>query len=465
MLNLRFMGAARTTTGSMHAVEYNGKRILLDCGLLQGHRKEAFEANRNLPFSPKEIDAIVLSHAHIDHSGRLPAFVRKGYRGPIYATPATCDLAAVMLRDSAFLQAKDVEYVNKKRVKQGKQPFEILYDQTDVENTVGLLRPLDYGEEKEILPELKLTFGDAGHILGSATVTLDYRKYGKARRLLFTGDLGQTDKPFLRDPVPVPNVDVLITESTYGDRDHPPRENIKGRLKDYITFIIQHRSKLIVPAFSVGRTQQLLWILHQMQDAGQIPVVPTFVDSPLSLAATEIHRKYTHLFNDFTRDAIARGLDPFDFPGVRFIQTLEESMALNGRGGPMIIISASGMCEGGRILHHLKNNIDNPLNLVLFTGFQAESTLGRRIVDGANPVKIYGEDYTVRSTVYTINALSAHADRKGLIDYAKSLGPSVRRAFCVHGEEKYCEANRENLLSLGIRRVDIPEKGQLFEDV
>lgn len=465
MLNIRFLGAARTTTGSLHCIEYDGKRILLDCGLLQGHRKEAFEANRALPFPANTIDAIILSHAHIDHSGRIPAFVRQGYRGPIWSTPATRDLSDIMLRDSAFLQAKDVEYVNKRRVKAGKVPFEILYDQRDVENTVGLFKTLDYGETQEILPGLKLTFNDAGHILGSATVTLDYIKYGKPRRLLFTGDIGQKDKPFLRDPVSVPNVDVLITESTYGDRDHPPRANIGGRIKDYVDFVIQHRSKLIVPAFSVGRTQQLLWIMHQMQDAGQIPVIPVYVDSPLSGKATEIHRKYTKYFNDATKAAVARGVDPFDFPGVRFIETLEESMALNGKPGPMVIISASGMCEGGRILHHLKNNIDNPLNIVLITGFQAENTLGRRLVDGAETVKIYGEEYPLRSTVFTINALSAHADRSGLTDFAKSLGPTVRRAFCVHGEEQYCEANRKNMESIGIRRVDVPVKGELFEDV
>lgn len=465
MLNLRFVGAARTTTGSLHSVEYDGHRVLVDCGLLQGHRKESFEANRAMPFPAESVDAIVLSHAHIDHSGRLPAFVKAGYRGPIYATPATRDLCEVMLRDSAFLQARDVEYVNKTRRKQGKRPFELLYDEDDVADTMALFRPMPYGETREIVPGLRATLRDAGHILGSASVTFDYDKWGKRRRLLFTGDLGQTHTPFLRDPEPVEGVDALVTECTYGDRDHPPAANVEGRLMDYLRFICQHRSKLIVPAFSVGRTQQLLYILNKMEESGKLPPIPIYVDSPLSKAATEIHRRHAECFNDATRAMLAKGDDPFDFRGLKFLTTVEESMSLNAKEGPMVVISASGMCEGGRILHHLKNGIENPLNIVLITGFQAESTLGRKLVDGVSPVRIYGEEKTPKATIYTINGLSAHADRTGLTAFAKALGPTVRRAFCVHGEEAYCEAHRQNLLGIGIRRVDIPEKGQLFEDV
>ncbi len=466
MMNIRFLGAARTTTGSLHCLEYDGHRVLLDCGLLQGHRKEAFEENRKLPFPADSIDAIILSHAHIDHSGRIPAFVKAGYRGPIYATSATRDLCDAMLRDSAYLQAKDVEYVNRKRREQRKTPFELLYDIPDVERTMTLFRTFEYGETREIAPGLKATFHDAGHILGSATVTLDYVKWGKPRRLLFTGDLGRSgDKPFLRPPEPVEGVDALITESTYGDRNHPADENIRGRLRDYVAFIVQHRSKLVVPAFSVGRTQQMLRFLDELRADGKIPQIPVYVDSPLASKATEIHKKHPECFKDSVRETLARGNDPFDFPGLHFVGPVQESMSLNSKPGPMIILSASGMCEGGRILHHLKNTITDPLNIVLFTGFQAEGTLGRRIVDGAPEVKIYGEMYPLRATVFTINGLSAHADSTGLASFAKSLGPSVRRAFCVHGEEKYCQAHRDTLLSLGIKRVDIPEKGQLFEDV
>ena len=466
MLNLRFVGAAQTTTGSLHSVEYNGRRVLLDCGLLQGHHKESFEANRALPFPADEIDAVILSHAHIDHSGRIPALVRAGYRGPIYATPATRDLCDAMLRDSAFLQARDVEYVNKRRVKQGQRPFELLYDIPDVENAMRLFRTMDYGETREIVPGLKATLHDAGHVLGSASVTLDYEKYGKPRRLLFTGDLGQGgNKPFLRPPEPVEGVDALITESTYGDRDHPVDENVRGRLKDYVTFIAQHHSRLLIPAFSVGRTQQILRFLDELFASHAVPSVPVFVDSPLSEKSTEIHKRHPECFNERVREMLARGEDPFSFPGLHFIGSVEESMSLNNRPGPMVILSASGMCEGGRILHHLKNGIGDPLNLVLFTGFQAEGTLGRRIVDGAQTAKIYGEEYPVRATVFTINGLSAHADRKGLTAYAKALGPTVRRAFCVHGEPEFCAAHKANLEGIGIRRVDVPVKGQVFEDV
>ena len=466
MLNIRFCGAAKTTTGSMHCLELDGRRVLLDCGLLQGHRKEAFEANRHLPFPADSIDAVILSHAHIDHSGRIPALVRAGYRGPIWCTSATRDLCDAMLRDSAYLQAKDVEYVNKKRREQRKTPFELLYDIPDVDRSMALFRTFEYGETREIVPGLKATFHDAGHILGSATVALDYLKWGKPRRLLFTGDLGRSgDKPFLRPPEPVEGVDALITESTYGDRDHPADENIRGRLRDYVAFIVQHRSKLVVPAFSVGRTQQMLRFLDELRAAGKIPPVPVYVDSPLASKATEIHRKHPECFKDAVREVLQRGDDPFDFPGLHFVGPVQESMALNSKPGPMVILSASGMCEGGRILHHLKNTVPDPLNLVLFTGFQAEGTLGRRIVDGAPQVKIYGEEYPLRATVFTINGLSAHADRKGLTAFAKALGPSVRRAFCVHGEPEYCEAHRQNLLALGIKRVDIPEKGQVFQDV
>ncbi len=464
MINLRFYGATQTTTGSMHLVECGDKRILMDCGLVQGKRKESFEANRTLPFVPRDIDAIVLSHAHIDHCGRIPALVRQGFRGPIYATPATSDLAAVLLRDSAYLQERDVEFVNKRRAKQGKNLFELLYDQADVDETVKLFSTFDYGEQRQIVPGLKLTFNDAGHILGSATCTLDYEKAGVPRRLLFTGDLGQRNTPFLNDPVVVPDVDVLITESTYGDRDHPSRENIRGRLKDYIGFVCQHQSKLVIPAFSVGRTQQILYVLNDLVETGAIPSVPVFVDSPLSKKATDIHQNHESCFNERTRAMLREGNDPFHFAGLRFTSSVDESKALNEAKGPMVIISASGMCEGGRILHHLKNTIADPRNLILITGFQAEHTLGRRIVNGDSEIRILGEEYPLRATVYTVNGLSAHADRTGLLDFTRAMG-TVKRAFCVHGEMDYCEAHRDSLLNLGVKRVDIPVSGQLFENV
>ena len=464
-MDLTFFGAAQTTTGSMHLVECAGRKVLLDCGLIQGKRKESFELNRSMPLPVKDLDAVILSHAHIDHSGRLPALVRQGYRGPIYATPATRDLADVMLRDSAFLQEKDVEFVNKRRGRQGKHLFEVLYDQSDVEATLALFRTVDYGKRQTIVPGLELTFNDAGHILGSATCTLDYLRDRLPRRLLFSGDLGQRDTPFLNNPVAVPNVDVFITESTYGDRNHPTRENVLGRLKDYVDLICQHKSKLVIPAFSVGRTQQLLMMLNELVEHHRICAVPVYVDSPLSKKATEIHRNHVECFNEKTRRMLEAGDDPFRFPGLRFTSSVEESMALNEARGPMIIISASGMCEGGRVLHHLKHAIGDPMNVILITGFQAENTLGRKIVDREPVVKIFGEEYELRATVFTINELSAHADSAGLVAYAKALGPSLEHAFCIHGEPEYCEAHKRSLEALGVRKVDIPVSGQRFQNV
>lgn len=465
MFNLTTHGAAQTTTGSMHLVEYGGKRVLLDCGLYQGRRKEAFERNRTLPFLPRQLDAVVLSHAHIDHSGNLPTLVRQGYRGPIYATGATRDLCEVMLRDSAHLQEQDVEFVNKKRVKEGKTPFELLYDQHDVDVAMGLFRSLDYGTQVPIEGGLRLTFHDAGHILGSATVALDYARGGKPRRFLFTGDLGQADMPILRDPEPVPNVDVLLTESTYGDRRHPTHDNVKGRLKDYLTHIHQHRSKLVIPAFSVGRTQQLLYLLNELVDRRQVPQTPIYVDSPLSRAATGVHANHRECFDGEALAMLARGDDPFMFPGLRFTTSVDESKALNHAPGPMVIISASGMCEAGRILHHLKNNVGDPSNIILIVGFQAEHTLGRRIVERVTPLHIFGEEYDLRATVFTINALSGHADQQGLLDFYKGLGGRIGHALCVHGELAHCEANAAQLRALGVPKVDIPAAGQRFEDV
>lgn len=465
MVNLRFVGAARTTTGSMHIVECGDKKIMLDCGLIQGKRKESFELNRNCQVNPSSIDAIILSHAHIDHSGRIPALVKQGFRGKIFATSATCDLCGVMLKDSAFLQERDVEFVNKKRRKQGKVLFEPLYTEEDVDDAMSLFVPVDYHKSFSPVNNLSVMLADAGHILGSASVVIDYKREQKDRRLLFTGDIGQKNKPLLKDPETVPDVNVLITESTYGDRDHPTSENIIGRLKDYITYICQHKSKMIIPAFSVGRTQQLLYFLNYLFENKIVPNIPVYVDSPLSKKATEITEKHQECFNDNVLEFYKKGDDPFKFANLHYTNTVEDSMKLNDMSGPMIIISASGMCEGGRVLHHLKNSITNPMNIVLITGFQAENTLGRRIVECNPQIKIFGDLYDLNATVYTINGLSGHADRTGLTQYASALGKSIEHAFCVHGELEYCTAHQTNLSSIGIPTVDIPVPGQLFKNV
>ncbi len=462
-MRIHFHGAVRTVTGSMHLLEVGERRVLLDCGLYQGKRKEAFERNRNLPFEPKALDAVVLSHAHIDHSGNLPTLVRRGYRGPVYATPATVDLCDIMLRDSAHLQQRDVEYVNKKRRRQGKNPFEPLYVVADVERLMGLFEPVPYERTVEVAPGVALTFHDAGHILGSSLVELGIQEGGAKRRLLFTGDLGRRHMPIIRDPVVVGGCEILITESTYGNRLHPKREDVAQRLRELVNEIAERRAKLIIPAFSVGRTQQLVYFLDELHNEGKIPEVPVYVDSPLSTRATRVYENHTECYD---AEAIARlrsGDQPFSFRRLRYITDVEDSKRLNGQPGPMVIISASGMCEGGRILHHLKNNIGDPNNVVLFVGYQAQHTLGRYLIEGRDPVKIFGEKYRVRSRIEEINALSAHADHDELLAYLGTANGHFRRAFVVHGELPENEAVASALRQMGVPDVIIPTPHQTFE--
>ncbi|MCK4375562.1 MAG: MBL fold metallo-hydrolase, partial [Candidatus Brocadiae bacterium] len=409
-MELRFFGAVGTTTGSMHMVEVGGKRILLECGLYQGRRKQAFERNRNIPRDVCCADACILSHAHIDHSGNLPSLLRNGYEGAIIATPPTRDLCEIMLADSAYLQVQDVRYVNKKRVRQGKRPFEPLYTPDDVPPTLAAFRPLPYEEPTEVVPGVMLTFHDAGHILGSAFVQLDIRENGAARRLLFTGDVGRNDMPILKDPCVVRDVDVLITESTYGNRLHPAREDVKAELAELCAQVLRDEARLLIPAFSVGRTQQLIYFLNELAGEGKLDGLPVFVDSPLSTRATKVHRSHPECYDREAAEMLRRGDDPFAFPDLTYVADVEESKELNGMRGPVVIISASGMCEGGRILHHLKHTVRDERNAILIVGYQAEHTLGRRLVKGVSPVKIYGERYELRARVHTINALSAHAD-------------------------------------------------------
>lgn len=463
-LKLTFHGAARTTTGSMHLLEINGERILLDCGIFQGKRKEAFERNRNFPFDPHSIDRVVLSHAHMDHSGNLPTLVRKGFDGEIICTPATCDLCDIMLRDSAHIQEKDIEFVNKRRGKQGKNLFEPLYLMPDVEKTVKLFQCRPYGKEYEIAEGAVATFNDAGHILGSASVTIDFDAGdGSNKRLLFTGDMGRYNMPILNDPVVVKDIDFLITESTYGNRYHPPLADVKGRLKAFIEDIYRQKSKMVIPSFAVGRTQELVFFLRELYQQGRIPEVPIFVDSPLSSKATEVFERHSECYDAETSRVIFDGDQPFQFKRLKYVTETEDSKKLNNFQGPAVIISSSGMCEAGRVLHHLRNTIWNPRNIILFVGYQAENTLGRKIVDHETPVKIFGEDVDINARVHTINALSAHADRTELLDYFGEMGPEVEHAFVVHGEVEQAESLADGLRDIGARDVVVPEPGQSFE--
>ncbi len=463
-MKLTFYGAAQTTTGSMHLVEANGKRILLDCGLYQGHRKEAFEKNRNIPVDPKTIDYVILSHAHIDHSGNLPQLVRQGFRGRVFARQSTTELCDVMLRDSCFLQKRDLEVVNKQRRKQGKNLFEPLYEESDVDALMQLFTPVHLHAPREIAPGITLEFFNAGHILGSALVQLDIRAdRGRRHRLLFSGDLGQPDQPILRHYEYPTGADILLIESTYADRYHPSADDVEMRLTGYLRHINLYRSKLIVPAFSVGRTQQIIYYLNRLAAQGKVPRdVQVYIDSPLSRKATEIYARHREVYNEEARRMIAAGTDPLTFPGMTFVGTPQESMALNDKPGPMIIIAASGMCEGGRVLHHLRHGISNPDNIVLIVGFQAENTLGRRIVERRETLKIFGEEIPLRAQVEVINALSAHADRAGLAEWLDEIKDNVRQAFALHGEPEKVSAMVDLLKEHGVSNALAPQPGQTF---
>lgn len=467
MIKLTFFGAAQTTTGSMHLVEANGMKILLDCGLFQGRRKEAFERNRNMQITPATIDAVVLSHAHIDHSGNLPTLARNGFRGKVYCTPATRDLCEIMLRDSAYLQARDLEYINKKRAQQGKNLFEPLYEQQDVDTIMRRFKPEPLKRLVDLGNGVSLVFHNAGHILGSALTQLDVKdSSGHSRRLLFTGDLGQPNQPILRDYDMPQGADILLIESTYADRDHPPSDDVKGRLKGFIEDIHQLKSRLIIPAFSVGRTQNILYTLNRLTEEGRMPSTPVYVDSPLSLKATQVYAKHRECYDEEASDILRQGIDPMKFPGLRFIETPDQSKALNDLPGPLIIIAASGMCEGGRVLHHLQRAVGDPRNIILIVGFQAEHTLGRRIVERQSPLKILGDEFELNARVHTINALSAHADRTALMRWFDGIkGTRLSRVFAVHGEPEKVAAMTELVKQHGVENVVAPVPGQTFKNV
>ena len=462
MLAVTFYGAARTTTGSMHYVEANGLRILLDCGLYQGHRKEAFEINRNIPVDIESLDWVVLSHAHIDHSGNLPTLARRGFKGRIVTTYATTDLCEAMLRDSCYLQEQDLAYVNEQRKRQGKRLFEPLYEMKDVDAIMRSFQSEPLYREIDLGRGVSLVMHEAGHILGSAITELVVRgESHKPYRLVFTGDLGNKKQPILRDPATVEDPDAILIESTYADRDHPSDDDILGRLKSYIDDIHQQKAKLIVPCFSVGRTQELLYFLNLLVERKRIPPTKIVVDSPLAMRATDIYERHKECYDEDSATILRSGRNFLDFPGLTFTHSPEESMALNKVKEPMVIISASGMCEGGRIVHHLRNNLGNPRNIVLFVGFQAENTLGRKIVNRVSPVSIFGEEVEIEARIQTINALSAHADRRGLMEWFDAAkGPRLKRVFAVHGDEEQTGMMVDLLKRHGAPYAAAPVKGQ-----
>jgi metallo-beta-lactamase family protein len=466
-MQIQFHGAVRTVTGSAHLVTANGSRILLDCGLFQGHRQEAFERNRNLPFDAASIDAMVLSHAHIDHSGNIPSLVKSGFNGNIYATPATRDLCSAMLRDSGHIQEYDAAFVNKKRAKQGLPPVEPLYTIEDATASLHNFVTVGYGRPLPIAPGVTLTFLDAGHILGSAFVVLDVQEGDAApRRLVYTGDVGRKGMPILRDPSVVEEADYLIIESTYGDRLHDSIETTSRELRDVVVATHRQGGKVIVPAFAVGRTQELVYELNRLSQDRDIPRLPIFVDSPLAINVTEIFRLHPECYDEEVNEFLAsiNGQDPFGFSLLTYTRSVEESKELNFLREPAVIISASGMCEAGRILHHLKNNVEDPRNTVLIVGWQAPYTLGRRLVERRPVVKIFGEEYSLKARVKTINGFSAHADRNELLAYVRTLGPSrLQQAFIVHGEESASLSLADGIRDLGVSQVSVPKRADVVE--
>ena len=463
-MKIHFLGAARTTTGSMYLLEVNGKKLLLECGLYQGHREETTRRNTSFPFDPKQIDAVVLSHAHIDHAGNLPNLAKHGYDGPIHCTDATRDLCGIMLIDSAHIQEQDALFVSKWRAKKHQPPVEPLYRVPDAEKAVKQFVSHPYEKTFSPVAGVNVTFRDAGHILGSAQVILDVQESGRKFRWLFSGDVGRGNDELLRDPGVVENVDYLQIESTYGNREHAVRTDADAIVGKLVGETLAQRGKIIIPAFSVGRTQQIVYVLHELTCAGKLPRVPIFVDSPLSTRASDIYTRHRDILRPDLDATLCGGERPFEMGNLTYITDAEESKKLNDRNESMIIISASGMAEAGRIRHHLKNNISDKKNLLLFIGYCAEGTLGNQITVGKTPVNIFGEPYEVKARVVSLDTYSGHADKYELKRYVEKLSGDIKKIFCIHGEEPQCLAHAETLRAMKPKaQVIVPEYQQAVE--
>jgi metallo-beta-lactamase family protein len=463
-MQIQFLGATRTTTGSQYLLDVNGQRILLECGLFQGRRSDTMERNRNFKFDPSKIDCAILSHAHIDHCGNFPNLCKQGFRGNIYCTFATRDLASIMLADSAKIQQSDAQFVSKQRAKKGQSAVEPLYSMEDAEIATRQFVSFGYNRPMPIADGVTLTFKDAGHILGSAQVVLDVRENGRKFRYLFSGDIGRGDDDILRDPEPVEDVDFLQIESTYGNRSHTAKAGSYDKVLELVKETIEKNGKVIIPAFSVGRTQDIVFALNQLTEEGKLPRIPIFVDSPLSVNATEVFRLHPECFNQKTYEFLREKNNPFGMENLTYIRQVAQSMKLNELKEPAIIISASGMCEAGRVRHHLKNHIGDPSTLVLFIGYCAEHTLGAQIRSGRDPVNIFGEPCKVRAKIAGIDSFSGHADQYELKNYVRNLTGDLKKIFVVHGEEEQSLPFSEALKKLKPgAEVIVPELGQKEE--
>jgi len=449
----------------MHLLEVGQHKILLDCGLYQGKRKESYKRNRNFPFSPADLDAVILSHAHIDHSGNLPNLVKQGYRGPIYTTYATAHLDNIMLLDSGYIHEKDAEYLNKRLEKQGKPLIEPLYTKEDAARVAPLFHCLDYEEIFEPVPGIKAHLVDAGHILGSASVVIDVEDGNNSKRLWFSGDIGRPGLQLIQDPVLPRKANYLIMESTYGDTKKRGSKAAFLELKEVLQRTIKRKGRVIIPAFAVGRTQELVFGLHKMMENGDIPEIAVFVDSPLAIRASQVFREHPECFDEETRQFIAddKHHAALGFDRLQYTLSVEESKSINFAKPPYVVISASGMAETGRILHHLKNHIEDASNTVLIVSWQAPHTLGRRLADQEKDIKIFGKKYVRRAEVVTINGFSAHAGQDGLLAYANATRDTLKKVFLVHGEPRGAEPLMEKLIQSGIKNVFYPTPGAVFE--
>jgi len=463
-MKISFFGAAGEVTGSQHLIETDRLRVLLDCGLFQGHRAESRRKNEVFHCHPKDLSGVILSHAHTDHCGNLPGLYKAGYRGPIFCTPATAHVAEIMMSDSAHIQQEDAKYLRRK-LGPGHPPVEPLYDDDDVAGIVSNFETIPYGEWHELSNDFRLRFADAGHILGSAISEMEIREKGTWRRVVFTGDLGRRGLPLLRDPQQVEGCDVLITESTYGHRVHPPADDIKQHLKRILKRAAENESRVVIPAFSLGRTQTLVYFLNQLFNSRELPDIPIFVDSPLSREITSVYREHGNVMDHEFQKELRSDRDPFSFANLRYIGSQQESMALNHRKGAFVVIAASGMCEAGRVVHHLRHAISNPKNIIVMIGFQAQHTLGRKLVDKWRTVKIFDRQIELNADVESLQGLSAHADThdfKWWFDgLAKDRG--VGKAFVVHGEPESAKALSEMLHDYSDEPAVVPKLGESFD--
>lgn len=473
-MKVTFFGATKTVTGSNFLIEGAGKKFLVDCGLYQGSAREEIKNNEPFPYNIEEIDFMLLTHAHIDHSGRIPKLYKDGYRKPIFATNATCDLCAIMLPDSGHIQETETEWKNKKRIRRGEDILLPIYDAETAAKSLELFRGVDYDQIIEIDDDIHVRFNDAGHMLGSSIIEVWVKEDGENKKIVFSGDIGNNDIPLLSEPTMIEDADFLVMESTYGDRLHIENENKAERFIQIVTDTISQGGTVVIPSFAVGRTQEILYELNKFKGSSNdnpefdrrfdlLMHTPVYVDSPLAISATEVFRENMNLFDEETQELIQRGDNPLEFPGLKFTQTVDESKELNESDESCIIISASGMCEVGRIKHHLKHNIWNPKNTILFVGYQAIGTLGRKIVDGAKTIKIFGEEVSVNARVEYIEGYSGHADQQGLLNFVYSFIKKPEHIFLVHGEEQGQKVLRNKIIEDTEVPVTIPDYGETYE--